>query len=172
MKSLRRNAYSAFALFVAGMVATAQTSFPARVNFCDVVASPAEYNQKTLLVEVILSPGDHSLSLFGSGCVPKVGFNVTTQAVLPASLDSLPHGKKLKSILNRGREARVEVVGVFESDRGPYGPDIARFRFTISQVNAVSEAHRTTPSAGGQPYQTISYIEGSPSKTGLAWSLP
>jgi hypothetical protein len=111
---------------------------PLRVNYCDVVASPADYNRKALLVEVLLSPSDHSLSLYGAACAPKEGVNITTQAVLPASWQALPNGKKLEAILRHHRNARVELVGTFESDGGPYGPDVARFRFSVSQVSSVA----------------------------------
>ncbi len=115
---------------------------PLKVNYCDVVASPADYDKKVLSVAVLLSPGYHSLSLYGASCVPKEGFDVTTEAVLPASWPDLPNGRKLEAILKRQRAARVEVVGTFASDGGPYGPDVARFRFLISQVNSVALAKR------------------------------
>ena len=124
----------------AALRSEAQTSAETPVvNVCDVVASPADYNRKLLSVTVILSPSDHSLSLYGTECVPKKGYNVTTQAILPAAWDSLPNGKKLRTILKHRHKARVELVGTFESDRGPYGPDVARFRFSISQINSVSK---------------------------------
>jgi hypothetical protein len=121
----------------AALRSEAQTSAETPVvNVCDVVASPADYNRKLLSVTVILSPSDHSLSLYGTECVPKEDYNVTTQAILPAVWDSLPNGKKLRTILKHRHKARVELVGTFESDRGPYGPDVARFRFSISQQAA------------------------------------
>src|SRR5215813_11126536 len=82
---------------------------PQKVNFCDVVASPANYSGKTLSVEVILSPSEHALYLFGSTCVqPKEGYDHTTQAVLPMGWESLPNGKKLRAILKHHRPAKVE----------------------------------------------------------------
>ena len=111
---------------------------PQNVNYCDVVASPASYDGKVLSIEVILSPSEHSLTLYGAACVPKEGYNVTTQAILPDSWESLPNGKKLKAILKRGRDAKVKLIGTFENSGKEYGPDAARFRFSVSQVKAVS----------------------------------
>jgi len=110
-----------------------------KVDFCRVVASPTDYDRQTLSVEVILWPSEHSLSLYGAACVPKEGYNVTTQAALPEKWESSPNGKKLSEILKRHRSAKVEVVGIFESNGGPYGPDVARFRFSISQIKSASE---------------------------------
>jgi hypothetical protein len=110
-----------------------------KVNFCDVVASPTEYYGQVLSVEVILWPGEHVLTLFGAACVPKEGYDVTTQAILPANVESLPNGKKLGKILKRQRPAKVEVVGIFENREQRYGLDATRFRFSISQINSVSE---------------------------------
>src|SRR4029077_6627119 len=102
-----------------------------RVDFCDVVASPAEYFGQVLSVHVILWPGEHVLTLFAAACVPKEGYDVTTQAILPANMESLPNGKKLGRILKRQRPARVEVVGIFENREQRYGLDATRFRFSI-----------------------------------------
>ncbi len=107
---------------------------PLKVNYCDVAASPADYNGRVLSVEVVLSPGEHSLALYDAACARKEGSDNSTQAILPNSWESLPNGKKLRAILKRGRNAKVTVVGTFESGGGRYGPDVARFR----EVNSVS----------------------------------
>ena len=130
--------------------ATAQVrTEPTKVNFCDVVASPTQYNGQALSVVVILWPSYHSLSLYGAACVPKEGYDVTTQAILPDTWESQPNGKKLRGILERHRSAIVEVVGIFESGGGRYGPDRARFRFSISEINSVSK--HATKRARGAP---------------------
>jgi hypothetical protein len=116
---------------------------PQNVNYCDVVASPADYDGKILSVGVILSPSEHLLTLYGTACVPKQGYNVTTQAILPDSWESLPNGKKLRGILKRGRDAKVKLVGMFDNSGKDYGLDAIRFRFSISQVNSVSHWDRT-----------------------------
>jgi hypothetical protein len=124
--------------------ATGQTGAePMSVNYCDVVASPADYNGKVLSVEVILSPSEHVLSLYGEVCVPKEGYNVTTQAILPGSWESMRNGKKLRAILKHGREAKVKLVGTFENSGERYGVGATRFRFSISQVNSVSRWRET-----------------------------
>lgn len=120
---------------------------PQRVDFCQVVAAPADYNKKVLSVEVILWPSEHSLSLYGAACVPREDYNVTTQAVLPTAWETLPNGKKLRAILKHQRPAKVQLVGTFESDGEPYGPDVARFRFSISQIISVSKDAISKPLA-------------------------
>jgi hypothetical protein len=34
----------------------------------------------------------------------------------------------------------VKLIGTFESGTGRYGPDAARFRFTISEISSVKQA--------------------------------
>ncbi|HSY92362.1 MAG TPA: hypothetical protein VK812_13375 [Candidatus Binatus sp.] len=116
---------------------------PMSVNYCDVVTSPTVYNGKVLSVEVILSPSEQVLSLYGEACVPREGYNVTTQAILPDSWESMANGKKLRAILKHGREAKVKLVGTFENSGERHGVGAARFRFSISQVNAVSRWRET-----------------------------
>ena len=115
---------------------------PPEVNFCDMVRSPALYNGRLVVTSATLFPGYHSLSLHRNECESTSKSDVRTQAVLPPDLKSLPDGKKLKSILNHGRSADVEVTGLFESQAGRYGPDVAPFRFTITRLNSVAEAHQ------------------------------
>ena len=115
---------------------------PSGVGYCDVVVSPADYNGKTMLVEVILSPGFHSLFLHGESCAPREGFDVSTEAVLPHSWPSLPNGKKLRALLKNGRDAKVSVVGFFEGGgEKRYGLDGQRFRFSISEIRSVSKVN-------------------------------
>jgi hypothetical protein len=112
---------------------------PQKVDFCDVVASPTNYYGQVLSVEVILWPSEHVLTLFGAECVPKEGYDVTTQAIFPANWESLPNGKKLRGILKYQRPAKVRVIGIFESREQRYGLDATRFRFSISQIDSVSK---------------------------------
>lgn len=138
-KILRPNLAMVAVILLSAMSARAQApTEPKKVNFCDVVTSPAHYNGQTLSVDVILWPGEHSLSMFGAACAPKEGYD-TAETILPTGWESLPNGKKLRGILKHGRPAKVTVVGIFESSGGRYGPDAARFRFSISQINSVSK---------------------------------
>src|ERR1700690_1638943 len=109
-----------------------QAAAPSSVKFCDLGKSSATYNGRLVTITATLFPGDHSLLLYSQECESTPDLDLRTQAILPPRLESLPHGKKLESILNHGQSAQVEVVGVFESDAGRYGPDIAPFRFTIT----------------------------------------
>ena len=86
---------------------------PERLKFCDVVASPLDYDGKLLSVEVTVQPGLHSLSLYSSECASNEDFDVTTQAILPDGWESLPNGKKLSRIISHGRPAEVQLVGTF-----------------------------------------------------------
>jgi hypothetical protein len=115
---------------------------PKNVDYCDVVASPADYSGKVLAIEAVLSPGEHSLALYSETCPREKGYDDSTQAILPDLWESLPNGKELRAILKRGRDARVKLVGTFESGPKRYGPDVARFRFSISRVNSVSRFNR------------------------------
>jgi hypothetical protein len=121
----------------AGQVPAAPT-----VRFCDIVGSPSLSSGKQITTTATLSPGEHSLLLHSDECEPKAGFDVRVQAVLPMKLDSLSYGRKLESILSRGRSARVEIVGIFQATTGPYGPDVMPFRIMIMNLNSVVKAHR------------------------------
>ena len=129
---------SAIFAFILQAIAFAEAPImPTMTNFCAVVASPAEYSGREILVEGILSPGEHSLVLYSPSCKPSVDFDATTQAVFPAAWDSWPHAKRLQKILRKKRNAHVILSGTFESGARRYGPDVARFRFTISGIASV-----------------------------------
>jgi hypothetical protein len=148
------------------MCATSQTlAVPQKVDYCQVIASPDNYNMKVLSVEVVLSPNEHSLALYGASCVPRQGFDVTTEAVLPTAWETMPYGKRLRDVLRRQRPATVKLVGTFESKGGPYGSNEARFRFTISQVN-FDRSHAeplgsesATPAAIGAPVHELGHVD-------------
>lgn len=111
---------------------------PKKVDFCDVVTSPANYDGKAISIEVTLQPGLHSLFLYSAACPSKDGFDVTTQAILPDGWESLHNGKKLRKVIKHGRSAKVQLVGTFRSSVSR-GLDGQRFRFSISQINSVSK---------------------------------
>jgi hypothetical protein len=121
---------------------------PKGINLCDVVASPDEYNGKMLAVEGILSSGEHSVVLYSPSCQPKEGFDVGIQALFPAEWASSPNGKELHKLFNHRKSANVKLIGTFESGAGRYGPDVARFRFTITEISSVK---KTLPAANPQP---------------------
>jgi hypothetical protein len=117
-------------------------------NLCEVVASPNGYNGKVLSVEGILLPGEHSVLLYSPSCKPKESFDVGIQAVFPPEWASSPNGKQLHKLFNHRKSASVKLIGTFESGAADrYGPDVARFRFTISEISSVKKRHRAfTPS--------------------------
>ena len=110
---------------------------PAVVNLCDVVSAPSGYNQKSLTVDGILFPGEHSLALYSPSCKPTEQLDVSMQAVLPKGWVSSPNGKQLRRLLSKGKPAHVTVTGTFESGADRYGPDVARFRFTVTGISSV-----------------------------------
>jgi len=119
--------------------ASAQSSpQPVAANLCDVFLSPAEYNQKGLSVEGFLSPGFHSVFLSAPSC--RSNLDLTTEAVLPSSWESLPNGKELRKYLHRRKSAKVKLTGTFEADAQRYGPDGARFRLVITGISSVEKA--------------------------------
>jgi hypothetical protein len=91
-------------------------------------------------VEGILFPSEHSLALYSPSCKPTEKFDVSIQAVLPTGWESFPNGKQLRKFLKRGKPASVTVTGMFESGADRYGPDVARFRFTITAISSVEKA--------------------------------
>lgn len=113
---------------------------PAVAKLCEVFSSPAEYNHKVASVEGVISPSIHSLFLSSPACNAKEDPDFTTQAVLPASWETLPNGKELRKYLRRGKSASVKLTGTFEADPQRYGPDGARFRFSISGISSVGAA--------------------------------
>ena len=133
---LRNAGIAILALLATCTKGQAQTD-PGRVNFCDVVASPSDFDKKLLSVEVTVQPSFHSLSLYSSACAPKEGFDVTTQAILPEGWESLPNGKKLRRSIGHGRPAKAQLVGTFRSSV-ERGQDGQRFRFSISKIVSVS----------------------------------
>jgi hypothetical protein len=132
---------------------------PKRIDFCEVVAFPANFYGQALSIDVILWPSEHVLTLFGEACVPKEGYDVTTQAILPANWPSLPKGKKLEGMLKWQKPAKVEVVGIFESREQQYGLDATRFRFSISQINSVSNYQPTSLLQQKKSNRTTTIVE-------------
>ena len=63
------------------------------------------------------------------------------QAVLPEAWESWPKSKLLRTLLKKRKPARVKVTGLFESGVDRYGPDVARFRSTISEISSVKASH-------------------------------
>jgi hypothetical protein len=128
---------------------SAQTERPPLVGLCQVVTSPAKYDKQVLTMEGILSPGEHSLVFYNTSCTPKEGSDSRVLVVLPTD-DSSPNGKKLSKILRSRRDARVTLSGRFESSGGPYGPDVAPFRFSVSEILSVEKSPKAVSSNNSQ----------------------
>jgi hypothetical protein len=138
----RGSAIGAAALFVVLQhIASAQVQQPSGVTeLCKVTASPDGYDGKMLTLEGILLPGDHSVLLYSPSCKPREGLDVGIQAIFPEGWASSPKGKKLHKMLKRGFSAKVTVTGTVQSGPGRFGPDVARFRFTIKEISSVKKA--------------------------------
>ena len=83
-------------------------------------------------------PGEHTLSLFGADCL-RLGYDRLTEAQLPSNWLALQNGRALRRILRQHLSAKVKLIGTFESSKGRYGPDGARFQFLISRIMSVSK---------------------------------
>ena len=127
-------------IFMAPQLSSSR-QLPVEIDLCKLVAASSEYNGKVLTVEGVLYPGDHSLALYSPSCAPKEGSDVSMQAVLPMAWESWPKSKRLRVLLNKRRPAHVKVTGLFESGADRYGPDVARFRFTITEISSVEATH-------------------------------
>jgi len=123
-----------------------QTDRPAVVGFCQVVTSPAKYDKQILSIEGILSPSEHSLVFYNASCFPEEGSDNRILPVLPPNWDSSANGKKLSKILRSRRDARVTLSGRFEGSGGPYGPDVAPFRFSVSEIMSVEKSPKADSS--------------------------
>jgi Flp pilus assembly CpaE family ATPase len=85
--------------------------------------------------------------------MPKEDFDVRTEAILPPSVESLRHGKKLRKFLHRRKSASVKVIGTFEYSGHPYGPEGTPFRFVISEITSVEKAPYGPASARGVSHE-------------------
>jgi len=127
-------------IFIAAQISPSR-QLPEEVDLCKLVAAFSEYNGKVLTVEGVLHPSDHSLALYSPSCAPKEGSDVSMQAILPMAWESWPKSKRLRVLLNKRKPAHVKVTGLFESGADRYGPDAARFRFTITEISSVEATH-------------------------------
>src|ERR1700728_3249054 len=127
-------------IFMAPQVSSSR-QLPVEIDLCKLVAAASEYHGKVLTVEGVLYPGDHSLALYSPSCAPKEGSDVSMQAVVPTAWESWPKSKRLRVLLNKRKPAHVKVTGLFESGADRYGPDVARFRFTITEISSVEATH-------------------------------
>jgi len=113
-----------------------------KVQFCEMVSAPHKYDKKIVSTEALMFPGEHSVIFVDPKCMPTQQNNVSTQISFSKSWNSTKLGKKLSNLFRRGRTARVRAEGTFYGTGGPYGPDVARFRFVLLRITAVEEASK------------------------------
>jgi hypothetical protein len=130
---------------------SAQTDRSAVVDFCQVVTSPAKYDKQVVSMEGILSPGEHSAVFYNASCAPREGFDTRIFPVLPPDWSSSPKGKKLAKIFRTRKDARVTLSGSFDGSGGPYGPDVAPFRLSVSEFISVEKAPKVFPANSQSP---------------------
>lgn len=122
--------------FILQTMAVAQTHHePITAKLCEVVASPERYNHRVLTVDGVLSPSEHSLTLYSPSCKPRQNVNV----VLQDEWKFMENGKRLRKLLHGHKEAPVKLSGTFESGAYSYGPDGAPFRFVVSEILSVEK---------------------------------
>ena len=109
------------------------------VDFCTAVKSPEKYDKKVISTKGILLPGEHSAGFYSPACTPSETNKVNTQGVLEESASPKPLVMKLRRLLKSQSAAKVEAEGVFYSDGGPFGPDVATFRFVIQRLKFVEK---------------------------------
>ena len=162
MSSRRASTMGAVMLAIILRAASAQTpQQPVEANLCEVVASPDVYNGKVLSMEGILFPSEHSLLLYSPSCKPKVSFDVGIQAVFPPEWVSSPNGKQLHKLFNHRTNASVKLIGTFESGADRYGPDVAKFRFTISEISSVKKAPDVSTAATDLSHEGTGHAQGT-----------
>jgi hypothetical protein len=114
-------------------------SHATKVQFCEMVSAPQKYDKQVVSTEGLMSPGEHSVIFYDPACKPTEQNNVGTQISFPQSWNSTKLGKKLSNLFRHGRTARVRAAGVFYGSGGPFGPEVAPFRFVPQQILAVEE---------------------------------
>jgi hypothetical protein len=113
-----------------------------KVPFCEMVSAPQKYDKMVVSTEALMSPGEHSVIFYDPGCMPTQENNVGTQISFPKGWDSTKLGKKLSKLFRHDRTARVRAEGTFYGSGGPYGPDVARFRFVPQRITGVQEVSK------------------------------
>jgi hypothetical protein len=113
------------------------------VPFCEMVSHPENFDGKVVSPVALALSGYHSLAFYDPTCKPTEENNVTTQMTLPDSFTSTSLGKKLSRVLRREHTAKVSVLGKFYGTGGPYGPDVAKFRFVVERIVSVAEVSKS-----------------------------
>ncbi|MGC2657450.1 MAG: hypothetical protein WA324_05705 [Bryobacteraceae bacterium] len=129
----------AVALIATGVRLSAAGKEEKRVEFCDILKSPELFNKKSIVTEGVLLPGEHSVAFYNPHCMPSESNKVNTQGVLENSARPEALVRKVQRLFRKQAPAKIEAAGVFYSDGGPFGPDVARFRFVIQRLKSVQK---------------------------------
>jgi hypothetical protein len=105
-----------------------------------VVESPAAYSGKEILTKGVLVASEDSLAFYSPACLPSSTNSIgTTQGVISDSVKPAGLAKKLRRLFKKHAAVKVEAEGDFSSSGGPFGSDIASFRFVIRQLRSVEK---------------------------------
>ncbi len=124
-------------LGIAGQ-ASSQTA-PEFVNFCEVVKSPERFENRVIATKGILLPGEHSLGFYDPACKPTETNKISTQGVLDSAIGPKQLADKLRKLFRKQIPAEVKAEGVFHSEGGPFGADVARFGFVVQHLTSVQK---------------------------------
>lgn len=126
-------------VLLSGIVVADTDEQISNVPFCELVSAPQKYDKTVVSTQALMSPGEHSVVFYDPACMPTQQNNVSTQISFPKGWNSTKLGKKLSNLFRRDRTAIVRAEGIFYGSGGPYGPDVARFRFVPQRIAAVEE---------------------------------
>lgn len=109
------------------------------VPFCDLVATPQQYDTKGVVTEALIRSSEHEVHVYSENCKSTLGNDRSASIELPTGWNSTKLGKKLSGLLRHHRAARVRFEATFKSGGGPFGQEKTRFRFILHRLISVEE---------------------------------
>jgi hypothetical protein len=80
---------------------------PLSVSFCDMLATPQRFDQKTVATEAFIRSSEHEVDAYDSKCRSTVISDPTASVEFPSGWNSTKLGKRLSRILRHDRTAKV-----------------------------------------------------------------
>ena len=78
-------------------------------------------------------------AFYHHACKPTETNKISTQGVLDSAISPKRLADKLRKLFRKQVPAEVEAEGVFHSEGGPFGADVARFRIVIQHLTSVQK---------------------------------